>query len=145
MDRRSGFGEISRASHSDHERHIQGFSPLSNLFLGEARILSVRSHHLKNIVEDPKDDRLSYYTLFWKGLARRRDLERIEHELARRAADLRFGIREGDPREIEWHVAPLITLCSEVTARCRRLRRTYFLSMAVTLVAYLLVIWLLIV
>lgn len=131
----AGLDLIGVAARGLDDKETWGPSQFGRLFLAKPKVLSVRSHRLRNI-EDPSDDRLSDYTLFWKGLARPRERKSLEHELALHAADIHSGITQGDMREIEWHLAPLIAMCSEASARQRSVSRAYLLTVLVSTIVY---------
>jgi len=114
---------------------------LGILALGEAEVLAVRSHSFKNQTPLSEDTRASGYAFLWKGLANARQVGEIEAELSKRVSDLHQGILAADIDELEWHVAPIVTLCAHAMQKRRRLRIVSVLFLGLALLGYLVALW----
>jgi hypothetical protein len=86
-----------------------------------------------NVNKISDDKRLGTFTFAWFGASSSGDLERIQKEFNRRAADLQSATANRDREQVEWFLGPVAALC----AQAHRRQRWYRNFMRFTIIFYI--------
>jgi hypothetical protein len=90
---------------------------------GKLRKLNlVTSRYAPDLYSDV-DSRTSHFSFAWNGYASPEGLERVKKSLDHALPDLHKAVQEGDLREIEWTLSPIVVVCTEANERGFRRKR----------------------
>ncbi|BAY46254.1 hypothetical protein SAMD00079811_38620 [Scytonema sp. HK-05] len=108
----AALGSENSNSYSNSSRDLL----FGNLFFCPRKIWSVASVPLDQIDRN-WDERKSEYRFYWVGLCSRLDKESVRKTFNRQITDLFFGIEQNDIEQVEWSIAPVVLVCSEIHIR----------------------------
>lgn len=103
-------------------------SDILSLIFGGSRPLNVVSSFSSPDVSPEFDSRHSVFSFAWNGYASVRGTETVAEMLNLQLPDLYRAISEGDVREIEWALGPIIQRCAEINENRLRIRRVLVAS-----------------
>lgn len=105
--------------------------PLSSLTLGRSRQLNVISSHPIADFNPKSDKRQSEMKFAWVGNCTSFRKKEIQALFEQSLSDLRYAFIDLDETSIEWSIAPLIFQCTKENERHLRMRRFFYMTLAI--------------
>src|SRR5262245_30141314 len=121
-----GLDLIGLVAQGPEARKDSSADDVLSLLIGDARQLNFVTSYPSRDINPELDSRRSVYSFAWKGYASKLGVEKIERVLNLHLPDIERAIKEGDFREIQWAIGPLIYHSTQENERRLRRRRLLF-------------------
>jgi hypothetical protein len=112
---------------------------LSRLFGTELNTLVVHTPSDMSVVDQLRDTRTTHLTFAWKGRATTSERRKIEKVFTAMAPDIMRAISQNSTQALEWQLAGLILLCSNITSRSRQRAKILYLAAVFVAIIYVVI------
>lgn len=123
--------ELIGAAQDGHLNEKSSTETLSVFFSTGGESTNVVSSYPLRDIRPEIDSRSSVYRFAWSGYATSSEVDRVRETLNLQLSDIQSSIRERNPDEIEWALAPVIRRTFQARARYLRWQRMFWIGLAI--------------